>query len=123
MHVKANHATEDFDEVLRGKHVRTFHSCLRSKRDDSYVELSLKESDVVYHLKPGPGWRLVSAMINTLRFAPEITGISIKRRADMVILEINAYGMYKVAELIYRMRPGADAKFSEAIQIEEKPDA
>lgn len=108
-------------EKTYGKTVGRARTKGRAPNQRTYVELDFHEGTSRYELHAGPGWQIVSVMVNTVRFRPGIIGTRTHREKYTSTLSLTADGGYKVLEVIVKQTEQGSALDTEPFVLWEFP--
>lgn len=84
---------------------------------DVWILLRFKGDSRNFALRARPGHRIVSAMLNTVRFSPHILDVRTTTRGNVQRLEIMAQGEYVVAA--FEARRTSEAESEDAFELTE----
>lgn len=115
--VQLNYDQARLSRLFTGEVIRTIRTRNRDKVEPTFVEINLHAYEIPFELHANHGWKLVSAMINTVRFRPQILGTKIEYINGTCELKLVAYGFYTVASFIAVEMPDTSVE-TEAFRVE-----
>lgn len=108
----------DIGNVAIGKVVRHIRTLGRGKGGQPWVELNFRYGLRHYELHAAHGWKIVSAMINTVRYQPEVVRVTRHYTPATTTVTFEAVGGYKVCEFT-AVREDEDADL-QSFELHEK---
>lgn len=108
-------------ERFTGQVIRKINTMGRGKGERPWV-LVVLDTDKTYALHTVVGWKLVSSMINTLRYGPQITTVQQRFDKNTATLTAFAVGGYKVAEFVALFEEGTPTGWLSAFELIEVTD-